>query len=96
MRHVRFVLLLIAALVIAFPTAIVWAMNECQLHRLQADADACFRSADGRCMRGYAALAIAVVSAVALHVTSSKWTWVALVAVAVGPMLAVVLVGLAF
>ncbi len=87
MRHLGFIVLAALALLIAAPGALVWAMNECQLHSTQAAADECFKNARGAetlwplAVLGFLALAVV------LHVLNSRWRFAALLALAIGPWL---------
>ena len=87
MKHFVFIALAALALLIAAPGALVWAMNECQLHATQAAADACFKNAGrGETLWLLAVLGFLVLS-VALHLSGSRWKVAGLAALAIGPWL---------
>ena len=87
MRHFGFIAFVLLALLIAAPGALVWAMNECQLHTSQAAADACFKNAGrGETLWPLAVLGFLVLS-VALHLSGSRWKIAGLAALAIGPWL---------
>ncbi len=91
MRHLVFAVLTVVALLIAAPGALVWAMNECQLHSTQAAADACFDNAgQGEALWPAAVLGLLVLS-VALHLFNSRWKFAGLAALAIGPWLVLTL-----
>ena len=87
MRHVGFAALLLLALFVAMPTAIVWAMNECQLHDNQAAVENCFQGADRAETVWLATVVVASVASITLHLLSSRWKFAALVVLALGPWL---------
>ena len=87
MRHVSFAALLMLALFIAMPTAIVWAMNECQLHDNQSAVEKCFKAAhSGKIIWGLT-VAGALVASITLHMLQSRWKFAALGSLAIGPWL---------
>ena len=87
MRHAGFLALLLLALFIAMPTALVWAMSECQLHANQSAADKCFDAAvRGKTIWGLT-VGGALIASIALHIFQSRWKFVALGALAIGPWL---------
>src|SRR5687768_5828633 len=78
MRHLGFLVLVVLALLIAAPGALVRAMNECQLHSTQAAADICFKNAGrGETLWPLAVLVFLVLS-VALHLLGSQWKFAGL------------------
>jgi hypothetical protein len=87
MRHFVFAVLTVLALLIAAPGALVFAMNECQLHGTQAAADECFRNAGGAETLWPAAVVGFLVLSVALHLVGSRWKFAGLAALAIGPWL---------
>ena len=87
MKHFAFIALALIALLIAAPTAMVWAMNECQLHTSQSAADACFNNANRGKILWQGTVLVALVLSVGLHVLNSRWKFAALAALAVGPWL---------
>ena len=87
MKHLGFIALALLALLIVAPGALVWAMNECQLHATQAAADACFENARGSEALWPLTVAGLLLLAVALHIFGSRWKLAALAALAVGPWL---------
>jgi len=87
MRHVGFAALVLLALFIAMPTAVVWAMNECQLHDNQSAVELCFQAANrGKTVWGLT-VAGALLASVTLHALRSRWKLAALGALAVRPWL---------
>lgn len=87
MRHFGFIALMLLALVIAAPTALVLAMNECQVQSDQAATNACFQSVSYKAKLWDATILGPLVAAVALHILDSKWKFAALGALAIGPWL---------
>jgi hypothetical protein len=91
MRHFVFAVLTVLALLIVASGALVWAMNECQLHSTQAAADACFKNASrGETLWPVAVLGSLVLS-VALHLFDSRRKFAGLATVAIGPWLVLML-----
>lgn len=87
MRHVGFGAVLVLALVIAMPAALVWAMSECQLHDDPNAVETCFEGAGRDRIVWSVTVAGALAASVALHIRRSRWKWGALGALAVGPWL---------
>lgn len=87
MRHVRFALLVLAALFVALPPSIIFGMNECQLHADPSLAEACFRNAERGWLIYRGTLAAGFVLAIGLHVARSRWEPLGLIALAIGPWL---------
>jgi len=87
MRHVRFGLLALVALVTAVPSALPWVMNECQLNRDPVDIAACFRNAERGRLVWEATILATIVLAVGLHLARSKWALLGLFSVALVPWL---------
>ena len=87
MRHFWFVLLLVVALFIALPPAIVWAMNECQLNPDQLAVEACFKNAKRGRLIYEVTLATGLLLSVGLHIARSRWLLLGLAALAFGPWL---------
>jgi len=85
MKHARFTLLLLAALCVALPSSIVWAINECQLNDNSAAVDACFRNAERNYHLWIGALLAGLVLSISLHWVGNRWTAVGLVTLAFGP-----------
>lgn len=73
MRHVGFFALLLLALVIAMPMALVWAMNECQLHATQFAIDKCFQSTEKEQTVWGLTVAVALIASITLHMLRSRW-----------------------
>ena len=87
MKHAGFILLLLAALCVALPSAIPWAMNECQLNSNAAAVDACFRNATRDSQLWIGALVLGLLLSIGLHLAGSRWTALGLFALACGPRL---------
>lgn len=87
MRHVGFIALLLLALVIAMPTALGWAMNECQLLASQAAIGKCFQAADREKSVWGLTVAGTLAASIILHWRQSRWRYVALGTLAAGPWL---------
>jgi hypothetical protein len=88
MRHVRFALLVLAALLVALPPLIVFSMNECQLHPEPSLAAACFGNAERGSLIYHGTLAAGFALAVGLHLAHSKWVPLGLIALGLGPWVA--------
>lgn len=88
MRHAGFFALMLLALLIAMPTALAWAMNECQLHASQPAVDNCFQAAKGAKIVWGLTVAGALIASITLHLRHSRWRYAALCALAIGPWLA--------
>ena len=89
MSHIRFALLLLAALCVALPLSVIFAMNECQLHSSPAAVEECFRNAERGRLIYAGTLATGLILAIGLHIASSRSTPLALIALAIGPWLTV-------
>jgi hypothetical protein len=92
-RHVWFGLALIAALFAALPMALPYAMNECQLHATQEAVDRCFAGNKAGGNLYFGTIIFAAVTATGLHLLRSRWRWLALIAVPVGPLVTTSIVG---
>ena len=80
----------IGALCLAVPPLIIFAMPECLRYQTQAQVDACIqRSASGVYLYLGAATLLFVVTCL-LQMRSGKWTPLALIGLALGPNLVVV------
>ena len=73
MRHFVFAVLTLLALLIAAPGALVFAMNECQLHGTQAAAVECFKNAGAAETLWPVVVLGALVLSVVLHLVGSRW-----------------------
>ena len=86
-RHIGFLVFLLVALCIATPAAMVWAMNECQLHGTLSAVETCQRAASRRKAVWGLTVAGALIASVLLHMVQSRWRFAALGALACGPWL---------
>ena len=93
MRHVGFILGLLAALVATLPMAFPFAMNECTLVGEQEAIDLCFARNDLAMKVYFGTALIVAIAAVVLHISRKKGAWLALCAIPIAPI-AVLFIGL--
>ena len=78
------------AVIAAMPMTLMITMNECQLSATKQLAEECFARSSVSGKVYLASLVIAGLIAVTLRVRRSKWAWLALVLIPVGPVAAIV------